>query len=182
MTSPEPKPHMLDIDQVTRLKKIVSGKVSPEALPRVLEYLAAPGGEIQYQISGALETDPMGRQIRRLRCIISGWFFLVDSHSMEASRFDLDIDSTLRLVADESELPPLEAEADDEDVIVAGKYMGLNERLEEEILLALPVTAVVPSANPRDTAASTGKRGSQSEELSSSRISPFAKLASLKKH
>ncbi len=182
MRNSNPKADLIDIDQLTRLKKVVSGTLMPESLPRISEYLAAPGGEIQYRFTGALETDPTGRQIRRLRCIILGWFYLADSRSMEASRFDVDIDSTLRLVGDESELPPLEAESEDEDVIVAGKTMGLTERLEEEILLALPVTAVAAGPQPVASGASAGTQGSPSIGPASSATSPFAKLASLKKH
>ena len=95
---------------------------------------------------------------------------------------DLDIDSTLRLVGSESELPPLEAETEDEDVIVAGKHMDLIERLEEEILLALPVTAVTLGANPGETREPASKPGMPSADATPDCPSPFAKLASLKKH
>jgi uncharacterized protein len=182
MAAKDSKSTQIDVDQLTRLKKRVEGSVRPEALPSISEYLAAPGGEIQYQFSGALEADATGRQIRRMRCIISGWFFLADSHSMEPGRFDLDIDSTLRLVNSESELPPLEAETEDEDVIVAGKYLDLIERLEEEILLALPVTAVALGARPGETTASANRPEMPSKDSTQDRPSPFAKLASLKKH
>ncbi|MBL8512699.1 MAG: DUF177 domain-containing protein, partial [Betaproteobacteria bacterium] len=180
--SKDSKSTQIDVDQLTRLNKRLEGSVQPETLPRISEYLAAPGGEIQYRFSGALEADATGRQVRRMRCIISGWFFLADSHSMEPGRFDLDVDSTLRLVSSELDLPPLEAEAEDEDVIVAGKYLDLIERLEEEILLALPVTAVALGARSGETKPSANKQEKPSKDSTQDRPSPFAKLASLKKH
>ncbi|MBL8519634.1 MAG: DUF177 domain-containing protein [Betaproteobacteria bacterium] len=177
---------MLDVEQLARQRKNAEGTVAPGSLPRISEYLAAPGGEIQYQISCRTEIDSTGRQIKRLRCIISGWFFLTDPLTLEAGRFDLDIDSTLRLVASEADLPPLEAESDDEDVIVAGRQLDLIERLEEEILLTLPVTAVAGLRSgdlPVPGASESSKEPSRKiPPGSDQRDSPFAKLATLKKH
>ena len=66
---------------------------------------------------------------------------------MEASRMDLDIDSTLRLVGSDR-TAAAGSETEDEDVIVAGKY-GFDRAAGREILLALPVTAVTLGAKSR---------------------------------
>ncbi|MBL8522412.1 MAG: hypothetical protein JNN20_01865 [Betaproteobacteria bacterium] len=165
------------IDRFTRLKQSVSGKFLPAELPRLAEFLAGQEGEISYVLTGQLTSDVTGSQKRRVKCIISGWFLLVDPIDLQSVRHELAIESKLVLVSDESELPPLELESEGEDYVVCGAELEIKAMIEEEVLLDLPITSVSGAATadaipakPKAPAMTPGKK-----------ISPFAKLAELKK-
>ena len=180
----------IHIDRFTRLKQSVVGKFAPQKLPRLAEYLAGEDGEINYSLAGNLAVDAAGSQERRVKCIIYGWFLLSDPVTLDVMRHTLNINSLLILVHDESELPPLETESESEDYVVCGAEMNVAERVEEEILLSLPAHTVnrsgmknsriervengeikpAPSANTSNAPGTEGRK-----------ISPFAKLAALKK-
>ena len=179
----------INIDRFTRLKQSIAGKFSPQDLTGLAEYLAGGEGEINYTITGNLNVDLAGGQVREVKCIIRGWFLLSDPVTLAAVRHMVDISSLLILVNDESELPPLEMESENADFIVCGAKMDVAERVEEEILLSLPAHAV----NRRDMIESRGEREqgvgklamkavmSKAPVADDNKISPFAKLAELKK-
>ncbi len=181
-------PAPIAIDRFTRQKQTLKGVLSPAALPRLAEFLAGEGGEIAYELQGSETSDILGRQNKRLKCIISGWFLLLDGESLQAFRHPLAIQSRLVVVRQESDLPPLEEESDDEDYVVCSGEMDVMERIEEEILLNLPFNAVRRSdVNPSDVGAG-GKAGKdaprgkpQGAATPAKKVSPFAKLAALKK-
>lgn len=180
-----PMMHMhqtIKVDSFTRLKHVCSGTVSPAALPRLTGYLASEDGEVSYAFTGNTRTDASGSQKNSIKCIIYGWFFLTDPNSLEPVRHDLQIESTLVVVKEESMLPPLDLETDDEDYIVCAGEMDLLERMEEEILLDLPATAIQsgPSAAARKVAVK-GNKASSAVPAVTKKNSPFAKLAELKK-
>ena len=96
----------INADRFTRLNQSLSGKFLPAELAGLSEYLAGEGGEINYSIKGTLTVDHSGSQQRRVKCIIRGWFLLIDPVTLAVVRHTLDIDSSLVLVEDESGLPP----------------------------------------------------------------------------
>ena len=177
----------INIDRFTRLKQSISGKLDPQKLPRLAEYLAGAGGEINYLMTGNLAVDLAGSQERRVKCIIYGWFLLSDPVTLAAVRHVLDVNSALIMVTDESELPPLEMESATEDYVICGAEMNIVERVEEEILLSLPAQTVNRSEM---IAAHEGRKDKDAVGIANTpkaavadgtKISPFAKLAELKK-
>jgi hypothetical protein len=179
----------INVDRFTRLKQSVSGKLAPQQLPRLAGYLAGEGGEISYSLAGNLLTDASGSQERRVKCIIYGWFLLFDPLTLAPSRHDFNIESSLFLVADESELPALELESEFEDYVVSGPDMDVAERVEEEILLSLPSHTVTRDALNGFDAEQPVPNGVKAQAagmpkivgVEGKKISPFAKLAELKK-
>lgn len=169
------------IDRFTRLKQSVSGKFLPGELPRLAEFLAGQDGEISYLMSGQLTSDVAGSQKRRVKCIISGWFLLVDPIDLQPVRHELAIESKLVLVNDESELPPLELESEDEDYVVCGAEVEIRAMIEEEVLLDLPVASVGGAATVSATPARPKMTAKAPATAPGKKISPFAKLAELKK-
>lgn len=170
----------VSIDRFTRQKQSLSGELAPGELPRLAEYLAGAEGRIAYELQGSETADRLGRQMKRLKCIISGWFLLIDGGSLKAFRHELAIESRLVVVRKESELPSLEAESDDEDYVVCPAEMDVVERIEEEILLNLPSNVVRSGDAPAVTAMNKG-RGPKTAAAEVGAASPFAKLAGLKK-
>lgn len=170
---------MLNVDRFTRFGESVSGQYSPAQLRRLAEYLAGEEGEIRYSLSGSMVADIAGSQKRCVKCTIYGWFFTEDPVTLVPTRRELAIESRLILVRNESELPPLELESEDEDYVVCDAEMDVMERIEEEILLDLPPAY----AGHRDGAKAAVRNALPAEPASGGSIvvSPFARLAELKK-
>ena len=181
----------INIDRFTRLNQTITGKIAPQELSGLAEYLAGEDGEINYSMAGSLAPDLSGSQERRVKCIIYGWFLLSDPVTLAAVRHTLDVNSSLILVKDESELPPMEMESESEDYIICGANMRVAERVEEEILLSLPAHSVkrsglVEKHEARNSAIGVGQQSKQAKVsgipfTEDRKISPFAKLAELKK-
>jgi uncharacterized metal-binding protein YceD (DUF177 family) len=171
---------IIQIDRFTRQSQFVSGKYAPGQLPRLAEHLAGEEGEILFSMTGSEITELAGSQKQRIKCIISGWFLVVDPGSLKPVRHDFAIESRLVLVKDESALPPLEFESEDEDYIICGPEMNVMDRIEEEILLDLPLAfAGRPEAGgkwPKSGAVKAVFAGNGQNV----RLSPFARLEELK--
>lgn len=177
---------VLQVERFARQNKSVSGHYAPRQLRRLAEYLAADEGEIHYSLSGSETTDLSGSQKRCIKCIISGWFLVADPRTLKPLRHDLSIESRLVVVQNESALPPLELESEDEDYIVCGAGMNVMDRIEEEILLDLPAALArrgEPAGKTVKVAVPAGKKidSVTPEVAANARISPFARLAELKK-
>jgi uncharacterized metal-binding protein YceD (DUF177 family) len=87
-------------------------------------------------------------------------------------------------VRDEAELPPLEAENENEDYVVMGEELDIVDLVEEEILLDLPFWAIAADSDSgvKPIAPKGGSRSAAAVESDNVKEpSPFAKLASLKK-
>jgi uncharacterized metal-binding protein YceD (DUF177 family) len=171
----------IQIERFTRQKQSISGQFAPANLPRLAEYLAGDEGEIRFSLTGNEVTDAAGSQKRRIKCIISGWFLVTDPGTLKPVRHELAIDSRLVVVKDESGLPPLELESEDEDYMICGSEMNVMERVEEEILLDLP-SALAGHVEPAGKSAKpVGTAATASGSPPKSKISPFAGLAEWKK-
>jgi len=107
-------------------------------------------------------------------CIIEGFVFLTCQSSLEAFRHEISLDERLVLVDDESQLPPLEAESDAEDYLVADGPLDIRDLVEDAVLLSLPMMPRKPGLE--DAPAAGVASGGEAREAS-----PFAALAGLKK-
>ncbi len=181
---------LVSVDRMTRLKQVVEGKISPNQLPDLVEYLGSEQGEIEYRFVGNTLKDQSGTQKQQVKCIISGWFEIADALTLQPTKFTLNIASHLVLVANEEQLPPLEAESDDEDYIVCGADFDVLARIQEEILLILPASAPRGLLQPGESKNLTSRQSRLPKALKQSAMtgiagetkqSPFAKLAALKK-
>ncbi len=175
---------LISVERLTRLKQIVKGTFLPSALPEIADYLASDAGQIDYRLSGNIESDQSARRQLRLQCIISGWFDVLDAVTLVPSRFELDIKSRLVLVSSDDDLPPLEDEAEDEDFIVCGQDFDIKAHVQEEILLVLPTTTPRQDAHAGAALPKTLRRTLASGDATLSeqvRESPFATLRTLKK-
>jgi hypothetical protein len=173
----------LNLEQFTRQKQTISGDFVPTSLPRLKPFLAGKEGEISYTVMGTEAPDAAGRRIRRLKCIISGWFLVADPDSLEPQQYDLSIKSSLVLVNEESELPPLEDELPDEDYVALGPEIDLQDLIEEEILLDLPLWAIAVEKQvgaKKSAKKATGVDVIKVPAMAEKKVSPFSKLAALK--
>ncbi len=187
----------LNLERFIRQQQSISGDFLPMQLPRLKPFLTGKEGQIQYTVTGSETVDAAGRRARRLKCTISGWFLVADPETLEPQQYDLSIKSRLVLVNEESELPPLEDEPADEDYVTLGEEIDIQELIEEEILLDLPLWAIAvekkghakkvsgkkSKVNVSDESSNDDSSGSNpisDSSIKEKKASPFAKLAALK--
>jgi uncharacterized protein len=147
---------------------VLEGAFKPGDLERLEDSLANGDGELKYRITASL--DPQRRKVAS--CIIEGFVFLTCQNTLEAFRHEISVSDRLVLVENESQLPPVEAEDDVEDYLVADEPLDIRDVVEDAVLLALPMV-------PRKPGLEEGKAGEGKPAVR--KESPFAALASLKK-
>ncbi len=103
-----------------------------------------------------------------LRLQVNGVLPLACQRCLEAIHFELDVDSQLELISEDSELSQDELEDDTRDFLPVAGELDVAELVEDEILLALPVA-------PRHERCGLPGAADVGE-----RINPFAALAELK--
>jgi uncharacterized protein len=125
------------IDSISFAKKCESlqGKIAVSSLERVRDDLASTQGEIEFHLQGGMD----GRSRPSLTLSISGQVMLTCQRCLADLAHALNLSSRLVLVASEAELPSLDAEDEDADVVLASGKMNMLEILEDEIILALPM-------------------------------------------
>jgi uncharacterized protein len=159
-------PPLLDPARISARPLVFKGRFVPADLERLEGAIADQRGELRYEVTAVLD-----RQRRKaVSCIIEGFVFLICQNSLEAFRHEISIHDRLILVEDESGLPSVEEEDENEDYVVADEPLDIRDLVEDAVLLALPMV-------PRKPGLEAPVKGGQ--ELP--KESPFAALARLKK-
>ena len=162
-----PDEWILDPATLSAKPRVFSGDLAPADLPRLRELVASPEGHLHYEVSARL--DPQRRKL--VSCIINGFAQLTCQVTMEVFRHDIEVSDRLVLVDDESALPPIETEPEEEDYVVADGPLDVRTLVEDAVILALPMIPRKPgSASP----AGSGKAGDSAGEPR--KESPFAAL------
>jgi len=177
---------VVNADSFTRLKQIAEGTLAPGNMERLSEYLYAPEeapeeyapeGELHYRIRGSAPLGADGRETRRLALEVRGWVMLQDQVTLKPVRYEIKLAAKLVLARSEEEMPPLEAESDDEDYIVADREIDLAQLVEDEVILDLPMLPGGDAA--REMSDETGNEPDAAGQAK--KPSPFAVLSALKK-
>jgi uncharacterized protein len=147
--------------------QVFAGTFTPRDLERLEDALANDAGELHYKVTAGL--DKQRRKV--VSCIIEGFVFLTCQSSLEAFRHAIHVDDRLVLVDTEARLPPIEEESETEDYLVADEPLDIRDLVEDAVLLALPMVPRKP-----------GLEGGEGRKEAVRKESPFAALASLKKH
>jgi uncharacterized protein len=159
--------YLIHLDRITTKPLVFKGTFVPADLERLEGAIADERGKLDYEVTAALD-----RQRRKtVSCIIEGFVFLICQNSLEAFRHEISIRDRLILVDDESGLPSVEEESEDEDYVVADEPLDVRDLVEDAVLLSLPMIPRKPGSE------GVAKPAAQQEP----RTSPFDALASLKK-
>ena len=153
-------------DRLTDKPDVRDGTFRIEDLERLEDSVANGEGELRYRITAVVDKH----RRKRLSCIIEGFVFLTCQASLETFRHPVKVADRLVLVDDESQLPPIEEENDEEDYLVADEPLDIRDLVEDAVLLALPMVPRKPGMEEAPMA------GAEQEP----KPSPFASLASLK--
>lgn len=127
----------LVIDSISFAKKSESlqGKIAVASLERLRESLASSQGEIEFDLRGTLDS----RHRPSLKLAITGKVQLTCQRCLADFPYKLELVSRIVLVVNETDLPDLDEEDPDVDVVVASGKMNIQNLLEDEIILALPL-------------------------------------------
>ena len=126
---------VIDSISFARKSESLQGKIEVSSLARVRDDLASMQGEIEFRLQGGMD----GRHRPRLMLSISGQVMLTCQRCLAELAHQIDLSSQLVLVASEAELPDLDDEDEEADVVVANSKTNVLDLLQEEIILALPL-------------------------------------------
>jgi uncharacterized protein len=157
---------VIDSISFARKSESLQGKIAVSNLKRVRDDLASSQGEIEFNLQGRED----GRHRPSLVLSISGHVMLTCQRCLAEMPFALNVTRTLIMVPRESELPDLNAEDDEVDVIVMSGKLNVLEVLEDEVILALPLA-------PRHDFECVDRKVGDSEQ--SGAVRPFSILGKL---
>mgnify|MGYP002795029705 CR=1 FL=1 len=147
-------------------KSIMNGAVTADMIPRLMDAVIGDVINLSYTIKGGVKVRPY------LALSLSGDLSLLCQRCAQPYLWHLELECQVWLAQDESELGTWDREADGlADAMLADEEFDWQAWLEEEVLLALPVSPV----HPNDGCPELAGQGK------SERPNPFAVLAALKR-
>ena len=157
---------VIDSLAFARNKSTVHGVINTGKLSRLMDATMSDAGTLSYIITGGMKVRPY------LILKVSGDLSLLCQRCAQPFLWHLALECQVWLAQDERELDAWDREADGlADAMLADEQFDWQAWLEEEVLLALPVSPV----HPNDGCPELAGQG-QSE-----RPNPFAVLAALKR-
>ncbi len=122
-------------------REVYTGTAAPGEFARLRESLAGEGGRLDYRVECLDEG-------RRVHVQASGELDLTCELSLETYRQPVEVDTLLEVVGSEAEAALLPEEAD--AVVTDNEQLTLGELIEDELLLALPLSPRKPGVEPED--------------------------------
>ncbi len=124
----------IDGFEFARSGRVLHGELAVSRLGRLADSLYSNSGRIDYALSG--EVDEEGNFLLHLG--IGGVLHLRCQRCLGEIEYPLELQASLMLVKDESDLVGIEDEDPDVDSIVVKDKMEILSMIEDEILLDLP--------------------------------------------
>jgi uncharacterized protein len=160
----------VDSLEFARSGKQLRGSFGIAELDRLHDRLSSTDGAVEYELTGY--TDENGKPC--LHCRVRGALNLICQRCLQPMEWMVDLDSNLVLATSESELAEAEDDPEAPDRLLAQKDMKVQDLVEDEILLGLPLAPRHPEGQCRPSNASEALReGGEA-------ANPFAELAQLK--
>ena len=170
-------PLRLDVSAVAEAAAGLDGQWPLSGFLRLVEGEAAQDGDVRWSAAGQLRRlagdGPqvwlhLGAQARIWRDC---------QRCLQPVALDVEIERSIRFVADEATAAALDAESED-DVLALPRWLDLHELIEDELLLALPI---VPMHDHCPVALPTAVGEDEVAGAASEPEHPFAALAALKR-
>jgi len=160
---------VIDAFDFSRLKERREGVIPVTELVRLADETADRSGTLSWVLTG--DVDHVGHA--QLTLLVTGSLQIMCQRCLTPFTFDIDSESVLILAKDEASADEIDALLDDDqiDVIVGSKTLSIAQLVEDEVLLALPLSPKHPVC-PDSSALEALKSGKKE--------SPFAVLKNLK--
>jgi uncharacterized protein len=162
------EPVMIEPGKFAQGRRQISGTLAPAALPRLSDVLFDTAGEVRYAVAGSVNE----RGHASLRLALDGELNLRCQRCLGPLAYHVESRRDIVLVADADEFAQGEDAADTEDVIPEVARLDLTALLEDELVLALPL-----SARHEDGACEVQDAAGEGAEPDK----PFAALAQLRR-
>ncbi len=156
----------LDLFEFSRDRRVFQESIDLVEFARLSDVLLEVGGALDVKLEGSRDTDGFSW----LMMAVSGTLVLTCQRCLGRLQFPLRVGAHLQLIAKGTDLPDDELENDKFDVLVADEPLSIKDLVEDEVILALPVSPMHENCQVPDV----GTNGKA--------LSPFAALAQLKKH
>jgi uncharacterized protein len=172
-------PRSLDVAAFAQSESVLSGEWPAQELTRLGELgapekLPATWSPVRWRVAGRLRPVLGGEPEVWLDLEVQAQVHQTCQRCLQPAAIDLAVDRSYRFVRDEAQAAELDADSD-VDVLVISRRFDLQEWVEDELLLALPIVPmheVCPSALPLPK--------EEVEDVESSQPNPFAVLQALK--
>ena len=168
-----PLPDLIDPMHLAESGRVLRGRLALSKLTRLAGSLHDVSGELVLELVGAKQG-----KVRTLQGRIETTLNLVCQRCLEPMDQVVDVSFTLALVNSEAQAEQLPG--DIEPLLVTGTTLALAELVEDELILALPLVALHPSASPCGLRAVVEQPAAADTGAVETRKNPFAILAQLK--
>jgi DUF177 domain-containing protein len=159
----------VDVFELAREARSVSGEVESADLARLAPMLARPEGRIRFQMRA--RTDAAGRSAASLE--LQGQLKLTCDLCGSELDWPLDTGSVgFFFVEDEAQLGALPISVDGDEPLLGSHHLDLLDLVEDQTILSLPISPRHPGCEPL---------AQPDPEADASRTHPFAQLAALKR-
>jgi uncharacterized protein len=161
--------HSMTIDAFELAKKgeLIEGDIPLYRMPRLAESLLSTDGSLHYSVQGRTDADGPGADLG-----LSARLLLACQRCNAPLDYALERHTRFRFFRNEAELDAIPLDDDEVDAIVGSRSMDLNEWIEDEAILSLPLVPRHEHCRP-DRAADAGDAAETRR--------PFAVLAGLKR-
>jgi uncharacterized protein len=157
----------VDVLELAREGGSVEGEVEAAELKRLAPMLASPTGRIRFHLQGRI--DEHGRSAANLR--IQGLLKLTCDRCGATLEWALDESDGFFFVDDEAQLGALPIAPEGDEPLLASRRFDLQDLVEDQTILALPISPRHPGCEQPDATDQPGQGTSR----------PFSVLASLKR-
>ena len=184
----------LDIQTFIESGETLSGQADLTTWPRVADGLAegvspAQVSPLQWTAQGRLVPRRMGGPELWLDMSVSGVVPLTCQRCLQPVAWQVDLQRSVRFVADEQAAAELDADMED-DVLAVSRHFDLLELLEDEVVMDAPIVPRHDECpddvdawmhDAQETTPDGQVQAPDAEEAEAARPNPFAALAALKK-
>jgi uncharacterized protein len=175
-------PGRLDVTAFARAQGKLQGTTALARLARLAGSTVTPADgaaeAVQWSVTGLWKDRP-GREAEvRLHLVVHAQVWLECQRCLQPMAHALDVDGRFRFVAGEDEAARLDEESE-EDVLALPRALKLDDLIEDELILALPIVPVHDTC-PQPLAFLVGADTDLSARDPASPARPFAVLARLK--
>jgi uncharacterized protein len=168
----------IDVFETARIGLRIEGRRALTALPRLAPMLAAAAEDLRFEYQGLRDDRERCAAILRieakvpLRCDRCGMPVLLP----------VSLQSSFFFVQTEAELARIPVDDTDDEPLLGSRRFDLDELVEDELILALPISPRHADCRPTAGASDgdAGEGGVTAPDLGDGRPSPFAVLAGLK--
>ncbi len=172
----------VDTHDFTRLGETASGRLNPDALPRLSSMLVSQEGELDWQLDGRSDLRADGSRESFMDLRFTASLTVQCARCLEPLQIAIADQHTYRLVGSETQAEREDADDDEHDLLVSSRRFDLAGLIEDEAIMALPTAPHHPDCqapladDAQDASADQKGEGAASSDKSSS----FASLASLR--